>query len=137
MKKLIVLLALLAPCTAMAGVVANGPNNPHGVVTIAQGQKVDASNFDDLIRTRIAEHWVRPPSVIKGITVVMRIEILPDGTINNVHVSKSSSDAPFDNSVVAAVKSVQRLPEMQGLTPSESEPYRAFLMTFTPEDLYL
>jgi colicin import membrane protein len=39
-----------------------------------------AGSFDDLIR-RAAEGWARPPSARKGMTVVLQIGMLPDGTV--------------------------------------------------------
>jgi len=101
-----------------------------------QGDQV-AGDFDDLIRMRAAEGWARPPSARKGMTVVLQINMLPDGTLTNVSVAKSSGDGPFDSSAVAAVKNIGRLTEMQGLKPNEFNPYRSFKMTFTPEDLAL
>ncbi len=96
-----------------------------------------AGNFDDLIRLRAAEGWTRPPSARNNMTVQLQVNVLPDGTITNVSVSRSSGDVPFDNSAVAAVKNIGRLTEMQGLSPQEFQPYRSFKMTFTPEDLAL
>ncbi|AEJ06107.1 cell envelope integrity inner membrane protein TolA [Streptococcus pneumoniae] len=96
-----------------------------------------AGNFDDLIRLRAAEGWTRPPSARNNMTVQLQVNMLPDGTITNVSVSRSSGDVPFDNSAVAAVKNIGRLTEMQGLSPQEFQPYRSFKMTFTPEDLAL
>lgn len=96
-----------------------------------------AGNFDDLIRLRAAEGWTRPPSARNNMTVQLQVNMLPDGTITNVSVSRSSGDAPFDNSAVAAVKNIGRLTEMQGLSPQDFQPYRSFKMTFTPEDLAL
>jgi len=96
-----------------------------------------AGDFDDLIRLRAAEGWSRPPSARNNMTVQLQVNMLPDGTIANVSVSRSSGDAPFDNSAVAAVKNIGRLTEMQGLSPQDFQPYRSFKMTFTPEDLAL
>ncbi|MBA1201398.1 cell envelope integrity protein TolA [Pseudomonas capeferrum] len=101
-----------------------------------QGDQV-AGDFDDLIRMRASEGWARPPSARKGMAVVLQINMLPDGTITNVSVSRSSGDGPFDSSAVAAVKNIGRLTEMQGLKPSDFNSYRSFKMTFTPEDLAL
>lgn len=101
-----------------------------------QGDQV-AGNFDDLIRMRAAEGWTRPPSARNNMSVSLRVNMLPDGTITAVSVSRSSGDAPFDNSAVAAVKNIGRLTEMQGLSAQEFQPYRSFTMTFTPEDLAL
>jgi colicin import membrane protein len=101
-----------------------------------QGDQV-AGNFDDLIQSRVSEGWSRPPSARNGMSVVVQISMLPDGTIADVSVSRSSGDQPFDNSAVSAVKNVGRITEMQGLSPSDFAPYRSFKMTFTPEDLAL
>lgn len=101
-----------------------------------QGDQV-AGDFDDLIRMRAAEGWTRPPSARNNMSVSLRVNMLPDGTITAVSVSRSSGDAPFDNSAVAAVKNIGRLTEMQGLSAQDFQPYRSFMMTFTPEDLAL
>lgn len=101
-----------------------------------QGSQV-AGDFDDLIRMRAAQGWTRPPSARNNMSVTLRVNMLPDGTITAVNVSRSSGDSPFDNSAVAAVKNIGRLTEMQGLSAQEFQPYRSFTMTFTPEDLAL
>ena len=96
-----------------------------------------AGNFDDLIRQLVSQNWSRPPSARNGMTVVVQINMLPDGTITNATVARSSGDAAFDSSAVTAVRNVGKVVEMQGLSPSEFNPYRSFKMTFTPEDLDL
>jgi colicin import membrane protein len=96
-----------------------------------------AGDFDDLIRLRAAEGWTRPPSARKGMAVVLQVTMLPDGTVTGAGVARSSGDAAFDSSAVAAVKNIGRLTEMQGLSPRDFQPYRSFKMTFTPEDLAL
>lgn len=100
------------------------------------GEEVTGT-FEDLIFARASEGWARPPSAKNGMRVVLQINMLPDGTVNSVSVAKSSGDKPFDNSAMAAVKNVGRLSEMQGMSTGDFQPYRAFKMTFTPEDLAL
>lgn len=96
-----------------------------------------AGSFDDLIRQLVSQNWTRPPSARNGMVVVVRVNMLPDGTIANASVSRSSGDAGFDSSAVNAVRNVGRISEMQGLSPADFAPYRSFEMTFTPEDLAL
>jgi len=120
---------------ALADLLSDKPERQQALAD-EKGDEV-AGSFDDLIRSRAAEGWARPPSARKGMTVVLQIAMLPDGTISSVTVSKSSGDGPFDSSAVAAVKNIGRLTEMQGLKPSDFAPYRSFKMTFTPEDLAL
>lgn len=96
-----------------------------------------AGNFDDLIRQLVSQNWSRPPTARNGMSVVVQINMLPDGTITNATVAKSSGDTAFDNSAVTAVRNVGRIVEMQGVSPADFAPYRSFKMTFTPEDLDL
>ena len=120
---------------ALADLLSDTPERQQALAD-EQGDEV-AGSFDDLIRARAAEGWARPPSARKGMTVVLQIGMLPDGTVTSVSVAKSSGDGPFDASAVAAVKNIGRLTEMQGMKPSDFAPYRSFKMTFTPEDLAL
>lgn len=100
------------------------------------GEEVTGT-FQDLILARASEGWARPPSAKKGMKVVLQINMLPDGSMKSVSVARSSGDTPYDNSAVAAVKNVGRLPEMQGLRPSDFQQYSSFRMTVTPDDLAL
>jgi colicin import membrane protein len=120
---------------ALAELLSDKPERQQALAD-EQGDET-AGNFDDLIRSRAAEGWARPPSARKGMTVVLQIGMLPDGTVTSVSIAKSSGDTPFDSSAVAAVKNIGRLTEMQGLKPSDFSPYRSFKMTFKPEDLAL
>src|SRR5471030_1865213 len=120
---------------ALADLLSDTPQRQQALAD-EQGDEV-AGSFDDLIRARAAEGWARHPSARKGMTVVLQIGMLPDGTVTSVSIAKSSGDGPFDSSAVAAVKNIGRLTEMQGMKPTDFAPYRSFKMTFTPEDLAL
>ena len=96
-----------------------------------------AGSYDDLIRRLVSESWSRPPSARNGMSVVVQINMLPDGTITNASVSRSSGDSAFDSSAVSAVRAVGRIPEMREIPAADFAPYRSFKMTFTPEDLSL
>lgn len=97
-----------------------------------------AGNLDDLIIRLVSEQWVRPPSARNGMQVEVRIEMLPDGTITNASVSRSSGDPAFDASAVAAVRNVGRIREMQQLdSKTFNDLYRSRRAVFKPEDLSL
>lgn len=102
-----------------------------------QGDQV-AGSLDDLIVKLVSEQWRRPPSARNGMSVEVLIEMLPDGTITNASVTRSSGDSPFDNSAVAAVRNVGRIPEMQQLDRATFDRlYRQRRVIFKPEDLDL
>ncbi|NLY13664.1 MAG: cell envelope integrity protein TolA [Gammaproteobacteria bacterium] len=97
-----------------------------------------AGNLDDLIVRLVSEQWVRPPSARNGMAVTVLIEMLPDGTITNASVTRSSGDPAFDASAVAAVRNVGRIREMQQLDRATFDSlYRKRSAVFKPEDLSL
>ena len=97
-----------------------------------------AGNLDDLLIKLVSEQWQRPPSARNGMSVEILIEMLPDGTISNASVTRSSGDRPFDNSAVAAVRNVGRIQEMQQLDRATFDAkYRQRRVIFKPEDLSL
>ncbi len=97
-----------------------------------------AGSLDDLIVKLVSMQWQRPPSARNGMSVEVQIEMLPDGTITNASVTRSSGDAPFDSSAVAAVRNVGRIAEMQQLDRATFDAmYRKRRAVFSPEDLAL
>ena len=93
------------------------------------------ANFEDLIKSRAAEGWTRPPSIRKGLVVELEIGMMPDGTVRSVSIAKTSGDQPFDRSAVAAVKNIGRLTEMQHMKSPDVNKYQSFRMRFASEDL--
>lgn len=86
----------------------------------------------------VSQQWRRPPSARNGMSVEVTIQMLPDGTITNASVTRSSGDLPFDNSAAAAVRNVGRIPEMQQLDRATFDRmYRQRRVIFKPEDLSL
>jgi colicin import membrane protein len=97
-----------------------------------------AGSLDDLIVMLVSQQWRRPPSARNGMSVEVLIEMLPDGTITNASVTRSSGDSPFDNSAVQAVRNVGRVAEMQQLDRATFDRlYRQRKAVFKPEDLGL
>ncbi len=97
-----------------------------------------SGNYDDLIVSLVSQQWRRPPSARNGMTVEVTIQMLPDGTITNASVTRSSGDNAFDRSAVAAVRNVGRIPEMQDMDRATFDQlYRQRRMIFKPEDLDL
>ena len=68
-------------------------------VADTQGDQV-AGSLDDLIVKLVSDNWTRPPSARNGMSVEVLIEMLPDGTMTNASVARSSGDSAFDGSAV-------------------------------------
>ncbi len=118
---------------ALAELLSDNVQNQQALAE-THGDKV-AGNLDDLIIKLITENWQRPMSARRGMSVELLIQMLPDGTVTNASVSRSSGDAPFDSSAVAAVRNVGRIPEMQQLDRATFDRmYRQRRVIFKPED---
>ena len=118
---------------ALADLLSDNVQNQQALAD-THGDEV-AGSLDDLIINLITQNWQRPMSARRGRSVELLIQMLPDGTITNASVSRSSGDAPFDNSAVAAVRNVGRIPEMQQLDRATFDSlYRQRRVIFKPED---
>lgn len=121
---------------ALAELLSDSPQRQQALAD-EQGSEV-AGNFDDLIVSLVSQQWNRPPSARNGMSVEVLIQMLPSGAITNVSVTRSSGDKPFDDSAVAAVRNVGRIPELQNLDRATFDSlYRQRRMVFKPEDLDL
>lgn len=86
------------------------------------------------IKQRIEQFWSRPPSARRGMQATLEIRLIPGGEVVGVTVVKSSGNAAFDQSAVAAVQRAKILP-----TPSDprifNQQFRTIILIFSPEDL--
>jgi colicin import membrane protein len=88
--------------------------------------------YTDGIRQAVQRVWRLPPGAPRDLKVTLRIELLPDGTVNAVAVDSSSGNEPFDRSAVAAVRKVGvfRVPD----DPVLFSRFRNMRLEFSPED---
>jgi len=94
------------------------------------------ASLDELFVRLVSEQWIRPASTRDGISSEIQVSMLPDGTITQAVLVRSSGDTPFDNSTLAALRSIGRIPEMQQLDRASFDAlYRKRNLIFRPEDL--
>ncbi|RYY77333.1 MAG: cell envelope integrity protein TolA [Gammaproteobacteria bacterium] len=97
---------------------------------------VNVKSYDQLFYEKVVRNWSRPPSAVKGMVAELDIEMLPNGLVTSVVVSKSSGDAAFDRSAVQAVKKIDRFEDVKNIPIDIFEKkYRKFQFIFNPEDL--
>ncbi|MDO9371354.1 MAG: cell envelope integrity protein TolA [Gammaproteobacteria bacterium] len=68
------------------------------------------SQYIPLIKKRVEEKWLRPPSAKPGMSCTVTVRLLPGGEVTDARVTVSSGDAIFDRSVEAAVSRASPLP---------------------------
>ena len=91
----------------------------------------EVERFMSLIRSKIQARWHIPPKTL-GLTVSLRIQLLPSGELARVTVLESSGNTSLDQSAQNAVRSVisYPLPSDAGIFDRN---FRQFTMRFTPE----
>lgn len=104
----------------------------------AQQSEVTAQSYVALMAQRIERNWSRPPSARTGMQCELRIQLVPTGQVVSVTVTRSSGNAAFDRSAVAAVERVGRFEELQKV-PSDvfEQHFRQVNILFNPRDLRL
>ena len=96
----------------------------------------EAQSYAGMIQKRIQLNWSRPPSARNGMRCELTIELLPNGRVLNADITKSSGNAAFDRSALAAIKKIEVFPEVKTI-PIEvfDRHFRKFILGFQPEDL--
>lgn len=83
------------------------------------------------IQRKVIKRWVKPISSTEGLTCILRIKALPNGSVISVTVVKSSGDSLFDRSAENAVRKAEPLP-----VPKDrelfSKNFRSFNFKFNP-----
>lgn len=68
----------------------------------------------------------------------LTVQLIPNGRVVNVTVSKSSGNAAFDRSAKLAVEKAEQFPELREVPINVFEEYfRRLIITFNPQDLRL
>ena len=93
-----------------------------------------AQEYINGIYLAVVENWNRPPSASNDMSVVILVELFPNGEVNSLGVSASSGHEPFDRSAVNAIYRAAPfvVPDDLGLF---EERFRTFTLNFKPEDL--
>jgi TonB family protein len=91
-------------------------------------------HYSALIRDRVEQSWLRPPSVRPGMEAILQVKLLPGGEVRDVEIIQSSGDQAFDYSALKAIREARILPvpEDNGLF---NRYFRVIQFPFRPEDL--
>lgn len=96
----------------------------------------NVKSYSELIKERVEQNWSRPPSARTGMVCEFVIDMLPNGQVVNVTLTKSSGNAAYDMSAEQAIKRVDRFTEIKDIPIDVFEKYfRRFKFVFNPEDL--
>jgi TonB family protein len=89
--------------------------NPVGSSTAEATIGVEDPNFTygyylDRIVAVISENWTRPP--VGVVDAVLHFRILPDGTVVDLEIRRTSGDEGFDQAALRAVRASSPLPPL-------------------------
>ena len=64
---------------------------------------VDIDQYALQIKQRIKRYWIKPANLPDGLSVKLRVKMIPGGDVASVRVTDSSGNKLFDSSVENAV----------------------------------
>ena len=104
----------------------------------SEEDEVLANSFSEVIYSRVYRNWSRPPSARNGMNCELTVQLLPNGRVVNVTISKSSGNSAFDRSAEQAVLKAEQFPELRDVPINVFEQYfRRLIIRFEPQDLRL
>jgi colicin import membrane protein len=95
--------------------------------TLLESEK---SKYMALVGSKVKQAWILPGDDVQGLVCKIEIQLLPDGSVLNTKVVKTSGNFAFDRATEAAISRASPLP-----VPDNSElmaDFRHFIFTFDP-----
>jgi len=92
------------------------------------------AKYQALMVQKVQRNWSRPPNARSGMTVKLRIKMIPGGEVVSVTVTQRSGNAAFDHSAEQAVLKARVLPVPSDVSLFDRE-FRTVTIFFDPEDL--
>lgn len=96
----------------------------------AQGR---INKYVALIIQSMTQHWIIPPQSKQNLKGELMIRLAPGGLVLDVQITKTSGDTALDSSARAAVFKASPLPVPSDI--KEFEPFKQFVIKFTPKDV--
>lgn len=88
------------------------------------------------IESQVTATWNRPPSARRGMSVELRVALLPNGRLISVDIMTSSGHDLFDRSAVKAVELAQPFAMVESLSSETfNQHFKQFKFRFQPLDL--
>jgi colicin import membrane protein len=97
----------------------------------SQAQQSRIASFEDAIRIKIRGSTDVPLTVPSGVTLQVRISVLPDGSVVGVRVVNSSGNRAYDEAVLKGIERAQPLPLPND--PELKPKFRDLTLSFTHE----
>ncbi len=90
--------------------------------------RAEIGKYAALFRSKVKQSWLVPPGSSPDLRCLLKIELQPDGRVQNVSISQSSGDEAFDRSAVTAVKKAAPFPLPDN--PDAAAKFKSFKFSF-------
>ena len=92
--------------------------------------RAEVGKYAALFKSRVVRFWSIPSGSSPDLMCLLKIELQPDGKVQNVSINQSSGDEAFDRSAVAAVKKAAPFPLPDN--PEAAAKFKSFNFKFNP-----
>ena len=114
------------PATPTTATATTEPPQPLDEATL----RAEVGKYAARFRSRVERSWSIPADSPSGLMCLLKIELQPDGKVQNVSITQSSGDEAFDRSAVAAVKKAAPFPLPEN--PEAAAKFKSFNFKFNP-----
>jgi len=90
--------------------------------------RAEVGKYAALFKSRVVRFWSIPSGSTPDLMCLLKIELQPDGKVQNVSINQSSGDEAFDRSAVAAVKKAAPFPLPDN--PEAATKFKSFKFSF-------
>ena len=132
--------ALVSPTTTPPPPASPAPATPAPSATTATTEppkaldevalQSEVKKYAAQFRSKVERSWSIPAGSTSGLMCLLKIELQPDGKVQNVSITQSSGDEAFDRSAVAAVKKAAPFPLPE--QPEAAARFKSFNFKFNP-----
>jgi len=120
--------ASLAPVAPAPGATTATTEPPQPLDEAAL--RAEVNKYAARFKSRVEKSWSIPADSPSGLMCLLKIELQPDGKVQNVSITQSSGDQTFDRSAVAAVKKAAPFPLPEN--PEAAAKFKSFNFKFNP-----
>lgn len=92
----------------------------------------EMGRYQDMIRSKIRHNIVMPPDVLPSVAAEFKVTLLPDGSVLDAVLLRSSGNAAYDEATGRAIYKAQPLPIPTD--PVLKKRFRELRLTIRPED---
>src|SRR5690606_30789870 len=81
------------------------------------------ARVDSILAQRLSAAWQKPQGDVSGMKATLRMKLNRDGSLSSVELQRSSGNTEFDESAMAAIRTMGKIDEVSLLSDQDYEKF--------------